>query len=231
MRSHPWNMLRIWHLLLVTFFVLLGGLQHTHAGLITFAYTGEVTEVTGPASPFSNPITAGDSFSGSYTFDMNVADSDPSEGRGFYNQTAVPGTSFSVNFFGETVLLPLSHIQVIVPTVTEIYNVFAETPSSTPAFPNFEFSLVGFIFHPLPAPAFVTEALPLLPPDLAQFSTFRPFVLAGSDGTSSFRIQGSISSLNLNQVSALPEPSTWLLVVAGLGGIALRQRQKHRWRA
>lgn len=182
------------------------------AAPITFEFEGEVTDVPVEVSA---QFSVGESVVGRYTFESTRADSDLSDEYGRYlyliSLEAIFGGDYTLTASG-----PGTDITVANRTNnTDIYNVFVGTPSGPELVPN----IVPFIFtlnlHDSTMTAFSSDALPLVPPDLAGFDLDH----------SGLHYQGAAGGVVSFQVTSLqlatPEPGAGVLALLGAIAVAV----------
>ena len=186
------------------------------ATLITFGFQGNVIFVTSSLSGTFNTTQA---ISGTYTFESttpNVIAPDPN--FGFYDG-ALTALSFTVNGYTGTLGSGgTNNIIVLNDFLAQDRYQVNNDPFSGSSVNGFS---PGFFALDLVDPtqtAFSTNALPLVPPNLALFTTIPPsrqitLQFINSAGANAFVIA------NLNSLTAVPEPSVLILMVTGLFGI------------
>ena len=83
----------------VLFFLLFFLVSVCHAELVTFEVSATVYDVYDPNNVLQGKIPVNGTISGTYTFDVSVADNDPSPDYGMYIQTynGAPGFDLLVN--------------------------------------------------------------------------------------------------------------------------------------
>lgn len=90
--------------------------QTVNANELTFEFTGTVTiiDTLGNPDPFGGTVVVGTPVAGSYTFDPDAPDIDPTTGRGFYRAVG-PEFTFEMGLGGNSVSGPLAQILVTLP--------------------------------------------------------------------------------------------------------------------
>jgi len=194
-----------------TFFLIVALFSSTgelKAGPITFDFTGTITSVPNNLPPSLASIRVGTSFSGSYTFDSGAPDLTPGEPQlGIYGFSSP--FQYTLNIGGKTFTSRLFIIEVHNNAPFDQYSVGSlDVQDIAPE--EFHFISIQIYLNPPTPTAFSTKALPLIPPNLADFSLRRILSFAGLPLTSTdyeqiFFVEGSIDSLT---VSPIPVPTT-----------------------
>jgi hypothetical protein len=167
------------------------------ATMVTLSYAGNVTFASGSGTP-----QAGETFTGTLTFDDATLDGDADVSHGSYSGAVILN---SITFSGGT-----SHVQTFVNDI-DIRNDFggfdrwrADGANATAVW---ALDLIDFGQDALASDA-------LLPPSLALFDTPTIFFAEGLDSS-----EGVVTSLIL----AVPEPSTLLLIAVGVAVLGRRR--------
>jgi hypothetical protein len=179
----------------------------SEAAPLTFQFTGTVTQInTDPADPFSGAIGFGTPLSGSYTFDDAAADGAADSKTGSYASAGLPfGLSLDIAGFpvGTSDLVNIGIADDFAGGLDQ-YTVFSSAA-------NGAFSL-SIILQDFSGIVFSSDALPLIPPNLAGFLT-RDFHLVAEVDGNAVQIDGTIDSLT---TTVVPEPSALALAAGGL---------------
>jgi hypothetical protein len=177
------------------------------AQLITFNFTGTVSHV--PALLSGGPIATGQTVAGSFTFDPTVADSDASPIVGFYQNlvafdVSIPDASFVATASPGS--LP-GFIEILNDEdgVRDRYVASMTAPNqnvSGPAVAGAPLQRLAILLRDrVTHQAFSSDALPLLPPSLADFPTETSLILdfnVGSAGPGELFV--SLTSFTTSQV-------------------------------
>jgi hypothetical protein len=179
------------------------------SGLLTFSFTGTLTNDPFGLSTFGAPIA------GSYSFDSTVTDSIAGPDSASYAST---GAAFG---FAATVdAMPFAvsgNLNVgVVNSLVDQYLPFATDGALT----------LELFLEDASGSAFSSDALPLAPPALAAFAV-REFRLFGTDVEFGGTVDTLICSAGCDIVR-VPEPGTLLLLGVGLAGLATRRRRLKR---
>jgi hypothetical protein len=209
---------RALRLLALGFFVTaLIGLTYNQAGAtpITFGFQGNVISVT---SSLGGTFNTTQTISGSYTFESttpNVFAPDPNFGA---YSGALTALSFAVNGYTATLGSGGTNNIIVLNDLGQDRYQVNNGPFSGSSVNGFSPNFFALDLIDPTQTAFSTNLLPLVPPNLALFSTTPPsrqITLSFIDtaGTNAFVIA------NLNSLTAVPEPSVLLLMVTGLVGL------------
>jgi hypothetical protein len=188
----------------------------TQASQITFDFSGRVTLINGP---LASSFLVGDTVLGSYTFEQNVSDIDPSPNIGRYDNNLnylsveflTAGHSFSfaggpwgpdVSVFndvdGGTYVTDQVFFYATTPLATEVVNGELVTAM--------EVDFMEFVYKPGISSMLTSDGLPLLP-------------LAFPEGVVFLQTASGWTSIRLAPV---PEPVTLLLL--GLGAVIIKRK-------
>jgi len=176
--------------------------------MITFQFGGVIDVVDDPDNVLEGAVQAGNTFSGSYTFDPDTPDSYPDDPEfGVYENA-----SLTVSLGNLTLVSQANDNNLIAVTDRPSYDRFVMG--------SYGFQSAGFSIHELDlslydstATAFDSDALPTTPPDLGAFdpqTAFdRAFFITGNrDGGPDFVIFGTVTTLT-------PEPTSLMLMFFG----------------
>ena len=195
---------------------------------ITFGFSGTVDVVefdTGTPTEF----VAGDTFSGTYTFESAVSDNNTSPNNGYY-LNSILSASITVGSYSVTAgpggnILVRNNVPAQDIYVVEI-NTYAPTGPDV-----LGLTLDGFelTLSDSSGTAFTNDSFLLVPPDLADFQSKElELEFADSQTHSSFGlVEATLESLVLIPQSpeVTPEPSTLLLALFGLALLPRRRRR------
>ena len=193
-----------------------------HALPVTFQFSGVVTVADEwvPGS-LGGAIEVGDAFEGSYTFESTVVDGSPDPEVGDYPCGALP-CQFTVTV-GSLTFSGIGSSPLIYDRPTgDIYAVYNEVVQ--PNVPVGDALIFGVGLELLDPDAFSGTALPLTPPDLADFETAR-FGVWGRVSHQvpwSFYVEGTLASLTV------PEPAPAALAASLLGLFAALRSPRSR---
>jgi hypothetical protein len=181
--------------------MLLGGLVSAHAAVVTFQFSGTVTQV--PIDEVFGDIEFGEPLQGSFTFDTSAADlipNDPSTGT--YQWTDPLGMTATIGShqFAANGLLSIS----VLNSVVDQYTVLAETSAADITMELFLQDGTGTVFN--------NDHLPTTPPALGSFAE-RDFHLDAIFSSGEVQVDGQITTLGGTSV---PEPGTLGALGAGL---------------
>ena len=199
------------------------------AELIQIGFSGIVDSVTDPYNLLENGVQTGNSISGSYIYDSETPDSEPSVYVGLYQHTTSPyGISLTIGTL--TFQTDPANVNFVISTSNN-YDGATLDVYGTASYNNLELdngTIVdefGLRFDDYSGAALSSDALPLTPLNLLQWED-NGFGIYGSgypippiegDKSVPFSIIGHVDSVWL-----IPEPTTLLLF--GLGGLFLRRR-------
>lgn len=199
-----------------------------HARLITFAFEGVVTSISGEPHDYFPAADDGVPVSGTYTFESTTPDTNPDPNRGQYDH-AVKQIVFRVGPDALVIGPPFNAgisvaNQPFGPIDDEEYSVFATTDIGG-SFSIFEIQL----FNVDSDGALTSDALPLTPPDISKFDFRRILLNVGASDFApgeapSFVIDAALTSLTLVPAE-VPEPAMPALVGLGLLLINARRRR------
>lgn len=204
--------------------LLLFTLTESIAAVVTFQFEGSVTTVIGNISDASSVgVTVGAPIAGVLTFDDSVVDTASNTQLGIYPFSGSPNsfqmtvglispsvTDFSIRVFDGV-------------GVADAFDVTNSSPLSAGGFSFFHFRL---LLQDVAGTMLSDDALSTSPPDLDMTSTQILQLWEDDGGFASgqeWRLQAEITSL-----SAVPEPSS--LVLLGVGGLGLFVRRCRNYR-
>ncbi len=180
------------------------------AETIKFNYSATINQV-GPN--LSSVFSVGQVITGSYQFESTSRDSAAAPTTGLYFNS---GSAFSVSngtasFLGSTLDIDISNL----PTV-DIYRVAGSSVTGPLILGYSVNAIVLSLADNISATALANDLLPLFPPNLAGFNVASftlAFTQAGTGAVSS--VQATVTTLS-RAVTAVPSPSTALLLLIGL---------------
>lgn len=205
------------------------------ADLVTYDFTGTVTQFTG-INAIQVPTAVGDKFTGSFTYDESSPITNPSPNYGFYNGALQSiDVKFPSDYSDLTVASLISggsvtryigvdyHVSAGAQSVdsfaASVENLRSTGPFTSSA--NLEISLTDFGNPPT---ALTSNALQGLTLDLSKFPIHNLVFSENLLGVNEFNIGGTIDTLRLRSV---PEPSSLALGAIGLT-LAARARSRRR---
>ncbi len=205
--------------------VAVGG--NVNAALVQFNFSGSATSVPDPFNDFGGSVDVGDSFVGSFAYDLGTPDIQPLAELGYYLQSPVTTGSFSASVgslafqlkpgtaFGVTVLNGSTDELFISGTLLD----------STGHQWHTEWKLAH---SPGATGPFFDDSLPTSL-DLAAFDVALSFRLS-SESPSNAGLYGDAFWGELETLTAVPEPSSAFLTMAALIGlvavvVGLRRKQ------
>ncbi len=169
-------------------------------GLVTWEFAGVITTVYDPHDLMGGAVTVGTPFSGLYTFESTTPDTNPREYHGVYPAI----TEFS------GLVGPFAFLGPIGPN-----SIIVGLPSSSLSSAGYGTNVgIEFLGQPADAflsltddsgTAFLTDALPVIPPDLDLFDRVGFDITARSKD---FFVEGELTLL-------VPEPGTLVLLAFG----------------
>lgn len=188
-----------------------------NAEIITFAFSGTVTEVEDPCEILDPSIIVGSAFNGSYTFNSDAIDRNPDPRWGRYGGSQAVPDVFSMSVVvGNKVFEPIRSASISVDDEVT-YDSYGVHVGIDPE--AFDYAAVE-LFLGGEADFLDSDSLPITPPLLEEtfssvlgisyMSVLNPF--------SNVLVGGTLSSLTL-----VPEPTT--ILVLALGGLLLRKRR------
>lgn len=194
------------------------------AELITFTYTGVVEDaLTQGFADFDADDAPFDAFNGeqislSFTFDSDLSDSNPSA-NGDYASIANAEISLGANTYTGTNFGSITIINNGVNPDQYIVNGVVSGPSLTGA-ATYDEMFLALILTDNTQSVFATDDLPLTAPDPNLFTSSQLRIdFSDSSNFDNFGFVGT------NTVSAVPEPSSAILLIASLAALALRRRR------
>ena len=191
------------------------------AAPITFAFTGHVVTVGSQLADVGAPFAVGQSVSGRYTFDGGSFDGAPSNpAEGLYS--SLTSLDFAFGSYsgsgsasdGLTVFAVLNDFLPNLDTYDVLF--FAHGPELLGSSPYLEVSLADHS-----GAAFTSDALPVVPPDLAAFDSAEVILGFATSGPAELaRVHAQIDSLVL-----VPEPARSALAAAVVSLLCLTRAQ------
>ena len=204
--------------------VAVGG--NVNAALVQFDFSGSATSVPDPFNDFAGSVNVGDSFVGSFAYDLGTPDIQPLAELGYYLQSPVTTGVFSASVglltfqlkpgtdFGVTVLNGSTDELFISGTLLD----------STGHQWHTELKLEH---SPGATGPFSDDSLPASL-DLANFNVAVSFRLLSESPSQAGLYPDSFWG-GLETLTAVPEPSSAFLTIAGLVGlVAVVRRQRHK---
>lgn len=195
--------------------LLLCALSTAQAELITFQFSGTVDSVQDPAGYLQGGVVPGSPFSGTYTFDSAATDTypaDPTVGR----YVTTTGASLTT-LVGTLTLSSPGPVAVVIGNGNsgDSYDAYTFPFVSS----GLQIPELGIALTETTGGVFVSDELPLLPPDLTRFTT-RRFSLQGRPvgATEYFFVTGTTTTLT-------PEPGSLALFSIGALLSARRRRR------
>jgi hypothetical protein len=201
--------------------LLWGGLPANPAvaGLVTFNFTGAVSHVSTPLFP---ALKAGQTLTGSFTYDTSIADSNGSGNIGRYND-AVTSMNVNLGSFAGTLGSESpgnNNFVRIVNSSTDTFDVRAPLTGSLVG--SYEPLYFRVTLKDPSGTVFGDTSLPTTAPSLSSFATDR-FRIVFENGSGIAKVRGSLTAL-----TAVPLPPAVILFGAGL--IALVGLGAGSWR-
>lgn len=185
--------------------VILLGARAAQAELITFAFTGGLTQCTDPNNVLGGGVTIDDSLTGTLLFESNTPDSDSNPTRGSYE---FAGGSLVVQVGNLTIQSDAPYIRLGQYFSGSDYTISAPFPIPIQDFNIVEFYAVRLTN--MTVPVFADDDLPSTPPDLSGFPTRYFWIQGRRPGEAEvFTLRGDIETLTL-----VPEPASFLLMCA-----------------
>lgn len=195
------------------------------ASPVTFQYQGTIVSVAalGPPSPFPDTVDFGSPYSGTYTFDSSAVNGIPGVDLGAYDS---PLGTFALSLGGLS--FSFGGVAIVTSNVSgsKLYGVqHAENPTGL----NFTGVLLQINLMALSDAALGSNALPLTPPDLANFDTTNAFFFTDTIDGNQVEVAGLLSTLScIAGCNTVPEPSSG--AIAGIALLALvASRRFARW--
>ncbi len=189
--------------------LLLGpGIGASRAGPITWEFSGEIFSVSDANDLLGGAVVEGTPFSGSFTFESTVMDSDPEPLLGFYEDVIldirgqVGGLAFSGPVGGNSITVVNSDL--------DRYLLDARV--------GFLGEQLDFLLlAPSSGDLFADTSLPLVPPDFDSVGPPLRFIIADRTEVLPLSMQGFVSVL-------VPEPGTAILIAGALALALVRRR-------
>lgn len=183
---------------------------------ITFRFTGVITEVD---TPLTTEFSVGESVVGQYTFDPNTVDSlpsDPAQGR--YVDTI---TAFTAIFGGDYTVTLGSTNKILVGngSLNDSYSVFLDYPTA-PDVAGLNLSNLQFVLIDTSATGFASDAIPLTPPDPAQFNEGWSCSIYYDEPLN------QVMNFQLTSLTLVPEPATLVMTAIGFMCVACCRRRR-----
>ena len=184
------------------------------ADAVIFGFTGVVTQVD---APLSGEFSVGEQVVGNYTFESSTADSDADPAVGFYDNAI---TAFTATFGGDYTVTQGVDNDIFVangPPGNDVYNTQLANPTG-PTVAGLPLTGLNILLIDADSTVFASDALPLTPPDLAEFEfDFSGQIFFDSPGNQTMDFQ-------LTSLTLIPEPTTLVLSSLGLLGLCCRRR-------
>ena len=193
----------------------MAGLSPAEGALITFEFGGQVTSIDDPQGLLQGLVEVGQAYSGLYTFDSASPDMSADNSEVGRYACVRGGTDVTL---GNLMISPEdSHVYVGNHTRGDIYGLSAGPTTSG----DLTVSEFGFQLRENTGGVFPDDALPLVPPELNQFS-FRSFgLMAGPVTGLEFTIIGNVTYL-------VPEPGSFLFLMTGAVSLMMRRSRPDR---
>ena len=191
------------------------------------------------------PLSVGDTFTGSFTYETTAVDAEPDPSIGFYPNgfsinVTVNGHSFSSSTASVLDCPTCGGISLLdgpIPSSSDYFiasnsRFGAAVPTSAPVIgPQIDGIMPFELSVDLGGPVTLYDS-DALPPTLAlsSFSADRTlnFRFSNNGGQNNAIARGNITSLTLITAPPIPEPSTTAMLALGLGALALVRRRKDR---
>jgi hypothetical protein len=210
-------------LLMILVFGFWMGCYQVQAAPITIKITGEITSASGSALP--STIHAGDTFTGTYTYDSSTPDSDPSDIYGAYQYDSPYGISISIG--GYEFMTATDHVGQFTIGIAndnpfngtsqpwDSYSVRSEGQNISIPSLDSPIDYIRWYLRDYDHTAFSSDALPVTTPELADWE-YNYFEIHGWDSTNSIWIKGTVTHVT-------PEPVTGILMAMGV--FLMRRKQ------
>lgn len=211
-------------ILLTTLFVVIVAVSTTQATLIEIAITAEVTDVYDPEDfHLEGNVKIGDTITGSYKYDSDATDTNPSSSGGLYEFTQSPcgifleaGGLFFKTDPSDTYFLVSIGDDTPPNAFRDTFNITSYSNlslSNDVPVGNISWQLIDYS-----ATAFINDSLPLLPPVLENWD-FNDLFIEGGMRSGDFMIHGEVTSAVL-----IPEPAS--IIFIGLGCLGIFKAKK-----
>lgn len=184
---------------------LLSFLSTVRGGPVTWQFTGEITRVSDPLNLLGGGVEVGSPFSGSYTFESSIPDSQPDPRQGIYNGAVVDvsGIVGVVPFSGPHASR-VNRFRIDDATGGFERDHYALQVGITFVGQTLDFELFMVGGH---TSALLNDALPILPPDLNLFE-FRGLGISDTLEQVPILIDATLTSV-------VPEPTMIVMLLVG----------------
>lgn len=202
------------------------------AAIITYEFEAQVSLVVDPGNLLGSGITPGTTFTGRYVFDSATPDQNGSPTIGTY-RALTPPSGISMDVGGFTFATDPANVSTLIEVDNQpnrdayLFRSFTHLPISQTLKP-FSISLQ---LDDLTGTAFNSDALPLVPPNLALFTQFFGLTVEGgrigaNEADPDFIFRSTLLSLRevptAPDAPEVPEPGTLLLMMTGGVGLVSR---------
>jgi hypothetical protein len=203
---------------------------------ITFVFTGTVSTVDDRFGLLDRSVTVGTRFTGSYTFESTTPDSNPDPTVGDYWHR-VPGYGITVTLGNYTFRTNPADVEFLLevvhrapPPASTGDNYLLRSYRNSPLAPGLLVDHISWQLDDPTGTALSSDALPLTPPNLADWTSIFGLTITGGDapppfGDQDYFIRGHVDSVSA--ITAVPEPGSLILLsIAALGLVGYVQRCK-----